>query len=668
MSAPLTEHNLFSALREYASRLEVQYMIEEEVKKFQEKVLPRVLSEAFATASHAAAAESTASGDAAGAASRTVSSSPLSKTAAPSHATATPNSDWVRTFLKAHVDDVLSRQLPPMIVREVQQQLRNANGSALAPSSSSGSPPCGESSVPAAAARARAGLPPLPPSPRSSRSPPCETTPVPAGRITPEHRGGGNRDLTLLASAADDEGRRQRKQILNAIADIEHQLQGVQRELDEVVHQQRLSRCRFEYLCETLHGTGLSSAAESTPSSLCVALEQALDDRKADVVRARLAAMLQGLLPPPAEPHSGKGAEIRNEAALTRGSSPSLAPQDGRLLSASLASAKSYAVPSSGHNTPPQLLDRSPSCLRGDAQSSPLVTTGAVEAPPAQPPYSSGMPPVNSAPASARTLTYARHGDASAAVAGAVRPAAAALSRAHRSITTRGTAASAAAAKVASPPPPPPPSVVTTNETAPPPLPVLRQKSRARPDADGVVSRPAPLPQACADPSMRERAARDTHATTSMRMADSCATGATTTAPTANCTDPSNACFRSSLYHSVASSSITSVASPREAAAAGGAPRAMVLGIDAVDIPPGVLPGALGRQGAVRVESVTPLQLAERAGVCRGDVLLSVANRPVGSCEQMRAALAAVRATQTPVTLEVYRHTIQEIVFITLQM
>ncbi|TPP51576.1 hypothetical protein CGC20_35975 [Leishmania donovani] len=620
MSAPLTEHNLFSALREYASRLEVQYMIEEEVKKFQEKVLPRVLSEAFATASHAAAAESTASGDAAGAASRTVSSSPLSKTAAPSHATATPNSDWVRTFLKAHVDDVLSRQLPPMIVREVQQQLRNANGSALAPSSSSGSPPCGESSVPAAAARARAGLPPLPPSPRSSRSPPCETTPVPAGRITPEHRGGGNRDLTLLASAADDEGRRQRKQILNAIADIEHQLQGVQRELDEVVHQQRLSRCRFEYLCETLHGTGLSSAAESTPSSLCVALEQALDDRKADVVRARLAAMLQGLLPPPAEPHSGKGAEIRNEAALTRGSSPSLAPQDGRLLSASLASAKSYAVPSSGHNTPPQLLDRSPSCLRGDAQSSPLVTTGAVEAPPAQPPYSSGMPPVNSAPASARTLTYARHGDASAAVAGAVRPAAAALSRAHRSITTRGTAASAAAAK------------------------------------------------ACADPSMRERAARDTHATTSMRMADSCATGATTTAPTANCTDPSNACFRSSLYHSVASSSITSVASPREAAAAGGAPRAMVLGIDAVDIPPGVLPGALGRQGAVRVESVTPLQLAERAGVCRGDVLLSVANRPVGSCEQMRAALAAVRATQTPVTLEVYRHTIQEIVFITLQM
>ncbi|TPP46658.1 hypothetical protein CGC21_23825 [Leishmania donovani] len=592
MSAPLTEHNLFSALREYASRLEVQYMIEEEVKKFQEKVLPRVLSEAFATASHAAAAESTASGDAAGAASRTVSSSPPSKTAAPSHATATPNSDWVRTFLKAHVDDVLSRQLPPMIVREVQQQLRNANGSALAPSSSSGSPPCGESSVPAAAARARAGLPPLPPSPRSSRSPPCETTPVPAGRITPEHRGGGNRDLTLLASAADDEGRRQRKQILNAIADIEHQLQGVQRELDEVVHQQRLSRCRFEYLCETLHGTGLSSAAESTPSSLCVALEQALDDRKADVVRARLAAMLQGLLPPPAEPHSGKGAEIRNEAALTRGSSPSLAPQDGGLLSASLASAKSYAVPSSGHNTPPQLLDRSPSCLRGDAQSSPLVTTGAVEAPPAQPPYSSGMPPVNSAPASARTLTYARHGDASAAVAGA----------------------------------------------------------------------------ACADPSMRERAARDTHATTSMRMADSCATGATTTAPTANCTDPSNACFRSSLYHSVASSSITSVASPREAAAAGGAPRAMVLGIDAVDIPPGVLPGALGRQGAVRVESVTPLQLAERAGVCRGDVLLSVANRPVGSCEQMRAALAAVRATQTPVTLEVYRHTIQEIVFITLQM
>lgn len=642
-------------------------MIEEEVKKFQEKVLPRVLSEAFATASYAAAAESTASGDAAGAASRTVSSSPPSNTAAPSHATATPNSDWVRTFLKAHVDDVLSRQLSPMIVREVQRQLRSVNGSALAPSSSSGSQPCGESSVPAAAARARAGLPPLPPSPRPSRSPPCETTPVLAGRSTPEYRMDGNSDLTMLASAADDEGLRQRKQILNAIADIEHQLQDAQRELDEVVHQQRLSRRRFEYLCETLQGMGLSPAAENTPSSLCVALEQALDDRKADVVRARLAAILQGLLPPPTEPHSGKGAEIRNEAALTCGSSPSLAPQDGRLLSASLASTKSYAVQSSGHDTPPQLLDRSSSCLRGDAQSPPLVTTGAVEAPPAQPPYSSGMPSVNSTPASARTLTYARHGDASAAAAGAVRPAAAALSRAHRSITTRGTASSAAAAKAASLPPPPS-ALVTTNETAPPPLPVLRQPSRARPDADAVVSRPAPLPQACVDQSMRERAVRDTHAPTSMRMADSSATAATTTAPPASCTGPSNACFRSSLYHSVPSPSITSVASSREAAAAGEAPRAVVLGIDAVDIPPGVLPGSLGRQGAVRVESVTPQQLAERAGVCCGDVLLSVANRPIGSCEQMQAALAAVRATQPSVALEVYRHTIQEIICVTLQL
>ncbi|CBZ24331.1 hypothetical protein, unknown function [Leishmania mexicana MHOM/GT/2001/U1103] len=660
MSAPLTEHNLFSALREYTSRLEVQYMIEEEVKKFQEKVLPRVLSEALTTASHAAAAaESTAGGDAAGATSRNASSSPPFNTEAPSHATATPNSEWVRTFLKAHVDDVLSRQLPPMIVREVQQQLRNANGGGLAASSSSGSPPGGESSVPPAAARARAGLPPLPPSPHPSRSPPRETTPVPAARSTPEHRGDGNRDVALLAPAADDEGRRQRKQILNAIADIEHQLQDVQRELNEVVHQQRLSRCRFEYLCETLQGTGLSPAAESTPSSLCVALEQALDNRKADVVRARLAAILQGLLPPPTEPHSGRGAAIHNEAALTPGNSSSLAPQDGRLLSASLASAKSYAVPSSGHNTPPQLPDRSPSCLRGDVQSPPLVPSGAVEAPTPLPRNSSRMAPVNSAPASARSLTDARHGDASGA--------AAALSKAHRSITTRGTAASAATTKAVSLPPPPS-ALVTTDETAPPPLPVLRQQSHARPDAGGAVSRPAPLPQVCVDPSMRERAGRDTHATASMGMADGSATAATTTVPPANCTDPSNACLRSALYHSIPSSSINSIASSREAAAAGGTPRAVVLGINAMDILPGVLPGALSRQGAVRVESVTPLQLAERAGLCRGDVLLSVANRPVGSCEQLRAALTAVRATQPSVALEVYRHATQEIVFFTLQL
>ncbi|GET86431.1 hypothetical protein, unknown function [Leishmania tarentolae] len=651
MSAPLTENNLFSVLREYASRLEVQYMIEEEVKAFQKKVLPRILSEAFTTASDAA---------------ETTSQTflpPSFSAAAPSPAATIPDSEWVQTFLKAHVDDVLGRRLPSMIAQEVQQQLRNAVGGALAPSSLSGSPPYDDSPVPVASARARAGLPPLPPSPHPSQSPPCETTPVSAGRRTPEPQGDDNRDSTLGSSAAHDEGRRQREKILNAVADMDRQLKGLQREVDEVVHHQRLSRCRLEYFCETLQGTALSLGAESKPPSLCVALEQALDDRKTDVVRARLASILQGLLLLPTEPDSGRVADIHNETVFSYGGSSSLAPQVGRLSHNSLASVKADAVPSSSHETPLPLQHRSSSCVHRDAQAPSLIATGAIEAPPAKSLYSSGMHPVNSAPTSAHTLTDAPHGDAS--------ETAAPLPKAQRSIKTRGTAASAATTKAVSPSPRPSmqqsSALLTANETAPPPLPLLRQQSCAPLDAGGTVSQSAPLTQMCADMSLRKRFSRGTHETVSMQVSAGSATDVTSTPSPASCTDHARVCFRGSQCRRVPSSS-TPVASPREVATARGAPPDVVLGIDAVDIPSGVLPGTLGQRGAVRVESVSPLQLADRSGVCRGDVLLSVNHRPVGSCEQLRTVLRALRATQLSVAVELYRHTIQEIIMITLHL
>ncbi|KAI5685955.1 PDZ domain [Leishmania braziliensis] len=667
MSAHLTEKDLFSALREYVSRLEVQYMIEEEVKKFQEKVLPRLLSEAFAAASHGATAGQMAS------------SPGPSTTPAPSHVTATPNIEWVQTFLKAHADDALSRRLPSMISHEVQRQLRSASGSAQAESSaqasssSSRSPPRGEAVVATAAAQPRVGLPPLPPSPpRPSLTLPPEITIVSAETSSAKHQGDGNRNFTSLASTAHDEGRRQREQVLSAISDIEHQLKDVQRDINEVVHQQRLSRCRLEYLCEVLQGTDLFPAAETRPSSLCVALKQALDDRQADAVRARLAVMLQGLLPLSTEPHPGRGTVVDYQPTFTLGGSPSPTPQDVQQSSPSAASVKSYAVPSFSSDAQRQSLTRSPSRLRCGLPSPPHSASGPVGAPPAHTPHSSGACPANKAPTWACTLVYTRHGDAAATTAGTFRPAGAAPAKAVRSITTRGTAASSLTPKAAPPPPPPveqqPSALRPTHGTAPSPPPVLRQQSHDPLGAGGAVSRPTPLPQECAVPSMRDKTRRETHRGTSVRTVDSTAPEADEAAPLATYTHPSNARFRSNMGRDASSSSIISAAPSREGAAAGWASRAVVLGIDALNVPSGVLPGALGRQGAVRVQSIAPLQPAERAGVCRGDILLSVNHHSVSNCEELRAVLAAVPATQLTIAAELYRDTIDQIVSITLQL
>lgn len=96
--------------------------------------------------------------------------------------------------------------------------------------------------------------------------------------------------------------------------------------------------------------------------------------------------------------------------------------------------------------------------------------------------------------------------------------------------------------------------------------------------------------------------------------------------------------------------------------------RPITLGIDAVNVPPGVLPDALGKHGAVRVQSVSPRQLAEKAGVCRGDIFLSVDHRRVRSCEQLRDVLSLVPPQQDAVAVELYRHTAHQIITVLLRL
>ncbi|KAG5484945.1 hypothetical protein LSCM1_07020 [Leishmania martiniquensis] len=666
MCSHLTEHVLFTALREYASRLEVQYMIEEEVKKFQEKVLPRLLSEALATASHAAAAEPTAGGLTAGAVTRRASSpSPSpSASAAPSHTSTTLNSEWVQTFVRAHADDVIGRQLPLLISQEVQRQLRSVNERAqaasneAAPSPSPGSPPRGE----AAGARARPDLPTLPLSPpRLPLAPPRERTAGLAEMCPGNLRSGETREITLAASTIHDEGRRQREQILNAIADIEHQLKATQRDLNGVVQQQQLSRRRLEYLFESLQGVGLSPTSESEPLSLCAALEQALDDRQADAVRARLATVLQGLLRHWTEARLGRGVGAHDQDASTLGSSPLPAPQADRLPYAPLASAKSYVMPRCSHYTPPQRLDHSPSRLHGDSPSPVRIAADAAGAPPAQPQHMPGRAPADLALMSERSLACALYGDAGASP-----------SRAKRSSKTRGTVASLAVAQAAPSPAlpsaPEPPAFRTASATSPSSSPSAAQHSRAQPDADETASRLASPPQEYIDSSLRERAGRGTHASSSMRMADVCVATSTAAVSPASCTYRSNARPRSVAHHDVPSSSIMAASPSRGSASSRMASRAVVLGIEAVNVPSGALPGALSSHGAVRVQSVAPLQLAERAGMCGGDVLLSVDHHPVGSCEELRDVLAAVPATQLSIAVELYRQTIHQVISMKLQL
>ncbi|KAG5488358.1 uncharacterized protein JKF63_07953 [Porcisia hertigi] len=663
MSAPLTESDLFSALSGYASKLEVQLMIEEEVKRFQKTMLPQLLSDALGASPQAKAVQEGC-----------MPSS--STTAVPSHGTVIPNSEWVQMFLKAHADDVLSRELPAMIALEVRRQLHRETGGAQvesAAAASSPSPPQGESVAQTATPSARAGLPPLP---SCASLPPLaplrEATGASAEASPAGKQGSVERGCTSPVPTPCDEGRRQREQILNAIADMEHELKDMQRDVDRVSQQQKLSRCRFEYLCEVLQGTGSCLTPKSELSTLCVALEKALDDRQGDVVRARLTEILRGLLPPPAVAHPGKGAAVQDPATVLLSSRSSVIPQDDLLLCGSLTSVASYALTNSCRDAPSQPLPHFFSQLHHEPPSPSLGSLGGVGALPAQAAYASLISPVNCATRSPRILTHTRHVDATVKAASAGEHAAAAPVRALRSITTRGSAESTATAAGATPAPlasaQQPSASMTTHPTDLSSSPGLRQHSYTQNEASTAALPLAPLPQECIDSRMSKSAVEETRARAPRQAVDDPATTAMAAPRSASRARHSKGPLDGALHHGVSSPSTTAAAFPSEAGGSGRVSRAAVLGVDAVNLPSGLLPGVLGRRGAVRVQSLAPQELAERAGVCCGDVLLAVDHRPVCNCTELRDALEAVPVTQKSIPVQIYRQSIDQLVCVTLQL
>jgi S1-C subfamily serine protease len=732
MSAPVTENELFTALRGYASTLEVQYMIEEELKKFQEKTLPKLLDDAVGggwSGSGRGATTAPASPPASPAhhSSHAVApSSSLSSGAAFGHAS-TPDAEWVQTFLKAHIDDTVARRLPTMIAQEVRRQLQSAIGAGAVDNASNtrseenssgtidnnNQSNSGSSSTGAADLRSAVGLPPLPPPLAASFSAAAASS-RPAHVEWPED----NTKTVEAASVAQPsppsplppasptaEARRQRAQILSAIEDIELQVNSLQRAVDRVAEEGEQRQRRWAFLCATadkqLRRTSkadATTAAESPDPSqrpLHERLEKILDSRQEALLLDTLEALLTALLPtrpPPAvERHVQSLSRASHEPSA---SSPNLVAR--RLSDADLSSSPSQ---------PQQQLQSSPevSPMRADglAGRSSLYNSEPPSPPPTAPfsttraqdrnPLPAPSTVTHPAPPPPPPLQPPQH-------VGAVKGV--------RSITTKGSAAtspSSGPASVKSLPTFPgdglPIASLATavgvgeggsgsNPQALPPFPSHFHAHHSSGLEGTAVRRPAPSPRECVDPVMQDgngcapdhqhqeyqhllrhrsprRLASSVSSLPSANSARGCAAAATKYAGASTMSCDAEGLSNNSNNSTTLPPSVSQLKSSAAASASTSA-RHITLGIDAVNVPAGVLPDALGRQGAVRVQSVAPRQLAAKAGVCRGDILLSVDGRHVRSCEHLRDVLLAVPPTQNTLAVELYRHTAHQI--LTVQM
>ncbi|KPI88116.1 hypothetical protein ABL78_2803 [Leptomonas seymouri] len=668
MSAPVTESELFAALRGYASTLEVQFLMEEELRKFQEKTLPRLLADAVRGADGDASSpkelnpSATISTADAKAHVGTASTDLLSSLSASAHSTAdavaahssspsrqasVSDSEWVRTFLKVHVDDAVACRLPAMVAEEVQRQLRSVNTPVGRPSS-----PSPKDSEPASAAqdsgshsgaagvRAARGLPPLPPPPTSPPPAPSLSQPTHAQIV---EKGETAAAAASCAPSAADEARRQREQILSAIEDIERQVNRLQRTVDQAMDNEDARRRRWKCLCAALDKrmktsqrgnsteTESSSAEGASPAQppLHIRLEQLLDNEAEELLLDTLGNLVASI-------HRAATA-----ASASHGSSPASAPRPSVASQASRDAVSDYVKsPLPLGEVPPTT---SP-VLSAKPRSAPMraadsVGRGSLNSDEPPPP-----PPATAPSTATRTQFFLLHptsepAPAGAAAATAARPETpasppqqpAGVCKGVRSITTRGSVSTTA------------PSSISASLSS---LPVLAED--IMPDStpaavfdgathhnglDGTaVRRPASTPRRPADSVVRESTGRG-----------------------------------QAGYPASARASSLLLSSAAATAAANALTRPIKLGIDAVNIPSGVLPDALGKHGAVCVHSVVPHQLAAQAGVCHGDVLLAVGGRRVQSCEQLRDVLAAVPPTQDSLTVELYRHAAHQILTVVLR-
>lgn len=97
----------------------------------------------------------------------------------------------------------------------------------------------------------------------------------------------------------------------------------------------------------------------------------------------------------------------------------------------------------------------------------------------------------------------------------------------------------------------------------------------------------------------------------------------------------------------------------------------VLLGIEAITVPPGVLPQRMGQRGGVRVLSVEPGELGERVGLRAGDVVVAVCANgtplsPVETCGELVDSLRVALHYEN-VSIEVYRHNSQGVLRLSLE-
>lgn len=260
--APLQKCDLFTILRGYPSTLEVQLMIEQAIAALAKEDLPR--SQA-ATDRHEEI------------------SSTKQTAPSPSHswAPSAPDMAWLHTLLKAEVESDIMSQLPGLVKEAVAKQLRSAapQGDVLPhttlpltadiPTSGPGRPP----------------ITPIVPS-RSVSSQGSTTSSISVAVTSP----------VVASPSGEDNATRQRERILSAIHDVEHQVNTLQRRVNELSHQQRTAHLRFGRFCVALSGADEATGHSSPPSgvaddsaegygSLYNDLIEALDQR--ETARAR---------------------------------------------------------------------------------------------------------------------------------------------------------------------------------------------------------------------------------------------------------------------------------------------------------------------------------------------------------------------------------------------
>ncbi|KPA75894.1 hypothetical protein ABB37_08073 [Leptomonas pyrrhocoris] len=611
---------------------------------------------------------------------------------------AAPDTEWVQTFLKAHVDDTVARRLPTMIAQEVRRQLRGVHPVAVAASSSFSPSPSPSSSPPRDGGRVRAastatgtisssgsngggavdlraavGLPPLPPPPPPANALDDEIA---------EKRAASSSPSSHIPSPAD-EARRQRAQILSAIEDIERQVNALQRTVDQAADDGDLRRRRWACLCAALDTRMKASlradrskevagspvvAAEQAELPFHLRLEHLLDLKEETALLSTLERVVGCLLPATATSAANEGG-----ASATARRNPVTSPVNTDPMHRPVRSLSHFY--GEGATASPVLptqqlnyAEQHPHPQQQFSSLSPSMPSPIGPAPP-----SSGEPP-SPQPVAPSGATRGLHPRVVPPKPEATSTATAVLSepqprpplqhgnvsRGVRSITTKGAVVAAS--------PPSAPSNVKSPSTYASDAPanvssISDFDGSTRPNGLGgtAVRRPVLAPYECVDSTTtRDGTGRvqtdDRHR--ARRTASAGASLAPRTAGTAGPPAQPSAHREATTLHQ----------GPLASSHATAATRSITLGIDAVNVPAGVLPDALDRHGAVRVQSVAPHQLAEKAGLCRGDILLSVDRRGIQSCEQLRDVLTAVPPTQSSLAVELYRHTAHQIITVLLKL